>query len=292
MALMPIASTSIPPFTALIDIVTGEHGILSPSGLIPSLLGSATVSPQPLHPLNSLTPDDLDTPTLHLLKNTHPLQPPRPPSSSPTFLLMRLHMPPQLILAVEIPITPRDGTRKPALDLVGALVLGQVGRLAEALATDGALEGLEARVDTLVHRWGEGRVSCRGYGKGGREVGWGRGLRGRLTQGAWVSECLVADVADEGLLVAVDEHVLREGLLCREALAACWADVRLVWDAVSEKYCTICTKGSLTPNMRLHMPLNLAPLRKPSSTGFAPRTVIPATTEPLLPLLGVPDVRF
>lgn len=66
---------------------------------------------------------------------------------------MRLHMPSQLILPVEVAITTRHGTGKPALDLVGALVLGQVGGLAEPLPTDRALEGFQAGVDALVHRW-------------------------------------------------------------------------------------------------------------------------------------------
>lgn len=51
---------------------------------------------------------------------------------------MGLHVPAQLVLAVEVALAARDGASKAALDFVGALVLGQVGGFAEALATDGA----------------------------------------------------------------------------------------------------------------------------------------------------------
>jgi len=49
-----------------------------------------------------------------------------------------------------------------------------------------------------------------------------------LTEGAGVSESLVADVAHERLLVAVNEHMLSEGLLRREAFVTRRTDMGLV----------------------------------------------------------------
>lgn len=43
--------------------------------------------------------------------------------------------------------------------------------------------------------------------------------------------------------------------------------------------------------MRLHMPLNLAPLRKAGGAGLAPGAVVPATAEPRVPLFRILDVR-
>lgn len=60
-------------------------------------------------------------------------------------------MPPQLVLAVKVLATAGKRTHVRALFVVGALVLGQVGRLAEALAADVADEGLLALVGAHVH---------------------------------------------------------------------------------------------------------------------------------------------
>ena len=43
--------------------------------------------------------------------------------------------------------------------------------------------------------------------------------------------------------------------------------------------------------MRLHMPLDLAPLRKSGGPGIAPGAVVPATPEPRVPLFRILDVR-
>jgi len=43
--------------------------------------------------------------------------------------------------------------------------------------------------------------------------------------------------------------------------------------------------------MRLHMPLNLAPLWKAGGAGLAPGAVVPATPEPRVPLFCILDVR-
>ena len=43
--------------------------------------------------------------------------------------------------------------------------------------------------------------------------------------------------------------------------------------------------------MRLHMPLDLAPLRKSGCPGIAPGAVVPATPEPRVPLFCILDVR-
>jgi len=66
-------------------------------------------------------------------------------------LLVSLHVPPELVLAVKVAVAPGHGAREASLDFVGAFVLGQVGRLAEAFPTDRALQGFVAGVDTLVH---------------------------------------------------------------------------------------------------------------------------------------------
>jgi len=66
---------------------------------------------------------------------------------------MALLVPPQLVEPVERLVAPGFAAAEPPLGLVDALVLGQVGRLAERLAADGAFEGLVARVDAAVHSW-------------------------------------------------------------------------------------------------------------------------------------------
>ena len=62
-----------------------------------------------------------------------------------------------------------------------------------------------------------------------------RKAKAEITESTRVSKRLVADAADQGLLVAVDEHVLGEGLLRREALVTCWTDMRLVCGPVLAK---------------------------------------------------------
>lgn len=49
---------------------------------------------------------------------------------------------------------------------------------------------------------------------------------------------------------------------------------------------------TLTANMGLHVPLNLAPLREPGRVRVAARTIVPAAAESLSTLLGVFDVGF
>ena len=118
-------------------------------------------------------------------------------------------------------------------------------------------------------------------------------IRARLTESTRISECLVADVAYERLLVAVDEHVLGKSLFGRKTLVACRADMRLVYGlllagtATEQKSCM-----QLTANMCLHVSLDLASLRKPCGTGVAPWTVVPAATEPLGTFLRMLDVGF
>lgn len=64
---------------------------------------------------------------------------------------MRLHVAPELVLAVEVAVAPWDGAGEAALDFVGALMLGQVGGFAEAFPADRALQGFETGMDTLMH---------------------------------------------------------------------------------------------------------------------------------------------
>lgn len=59
-----------------------------------------------------------------------------------------------------------------------------------------------------------------------------------------------------------------------------------------EKKKTGGKRNGRTPNMSLHMPLNLAPLREPSRPSLSARTVVPTTTEPLGALLCMLDVCF
>ena len=66
-------------------------------------------------------------------------------------IFMYAPMPPQLVLAVKVLAAARERTDIGALFVVGTLVLGQIGRLAEALATDVADEGLLALVGAHVH---------------------------------------------------------------------------------------------------------------------------------------------
>lgn len=66
---------------------------------------------------------------------------------------MSLHVPPELVLAVEIAVAAGDSAGEAAFDFMSALVLGQVGRLAEAFPTDRTLQGLVARMDALMHGW-------------------------------------------------------------------------------------------------------------------------------------------
>ena len=118
-------------------------------------------------------------------------------------------------------------------------------------------------------------------------------LKARLTESTRISECLVADVAYQRFLVAVDEHVLGKSLFRRKPLVACRADMRLVYSlllagmATEQKSCM-----QLTANMCLHVSLNLAPLREACGTGVAPWTVVPAATESLGTFLSVFDVDF
>jgi hypothetical protein len=54
---------------------------------------------------------------------------------------------------VKVAVAPGDSTCEAALDFVGALVFGQIGRLAEALTADGAFQGFQAGVNAHVHGW-------------------------------------------------------------------------------------------------------------------------------------------
>lgn len=65
-------------------------------------------------------------------------------SAIDNILLVRLHVAAKLILAVEVATATAHIAVKATLDLVGTLMLGQVGRFAELLAADGALERLLA----------------------------------------------------------------------------------------------------------------------------------------------------
>lgn len=111
---------------------------------------------------------------------------------------MVLNVSPQLVLAVEAPRAALVRTREPPRGLVSAAVLGQVGRLAEALAADVAREGLLACVGALVHGYGRVNTARLLDGAGGES--------GKLTQGTVLSEGAFAagKVAGQGLLAAVD----------------------------------------------------------------------------------------
>lgn len=114
-----------------------------------------------------------------------------------------------------------------------------------------------------------------------------------LTESTRVSKSLVANVAYQGLFVAVNKHMLGESLFCRKTLVACWTNMRLVCKLVLAAGAKRSQPlRQLTANMCLHVPLDLASLWKPCSAGFAARTVVPAATEPLGPFLGVLDVGF
>ncbi|RCI15710.1 hypothetical protein L249_3473 [Ophiocordyceps polyrhachis-furcata BCC 54312] len=66
-------------------------------------------------------------------------------------LVVGADVPPELVQPVEILAT--DLTLVQALDVVRPTMLRQIGRLAESLEADFALEWLEARVSALVHGW-------------------------------------------------------------------------------------------------------------------------------------------
>ncbi len=79
----------------------------------------------------------------------------RPGGGVAAVLLVSLHVPAKLVLAMEVAVAAGDSAGEAALDFVCALVLGQVGRLAEPFPADWALEGFVAGVDALVHGWEE-----------------------------------------------------------------------------------------------------------------------------------------
>jgi hypothetical protein len=94
------------------------------------------------------------------------------------------------------------------------------------------------------------------------------------SQSAGVSKGLVADIAHERLLIAVDKHVLCESLFRREALVACGTNMGFV------------------ANMSLHVSLNFAPLGEPCSASLTAGTIIPTATEALNPFLSMLDMSF
>jgi len=110
----------------------------------------------------------------------------------------------QLIEAAEVLTAGRLGAVVGAFGLVGAAVLGEVGRLGKGAAAELADERLLARVAADVHG-----------------------------QGAGLAERLVADVALARLLPGVDQQMLLERLLAREGVAALLAAERLDWSTGS-----------------------------------------------------------
>ena len=52
---------------------------------------------------------------------------------------------------MEVAVTAKDSAGEAALDFMGALVLGQVGRLAETFPADRTFQRLQARMDALMH---------------------------------------------------------------------------------------------------------------------------------------------